>query len=78
MIPQIGETWFVDFGMAAKPRWAFVVGCQPDGRLALAETLNRIHGRVRRLHVGGYEFLNRMAKQIPPEADSSSEPSTLN
>ena len=39
MIPQIGETWFVDFGMAAKPRWAFVVGCQPDGRLALASVV---------------------------------------
>ena len=39
MIPKIGETWFVDFGMEAKPRWVFVVGCQRDGRLALASVV---------------------------------------
>ena len=39
MIPKIGETWFVDLGMAAKPRWAYVVGSAPNGRLALATVL---------------------------------------
>ena len=39
MIPKIGETWFVDFGLVAKPRWAFVVGAAPNGRLALASVL---------------------------------------
>ncbi len=39
MIPKVGETWFVDFGMASKPRWAFVVGGAPDGRLALASVV---------------------------------------
>jgi mRNA interferase MazF len=39
MIPKIGETWFVDFGISAKPRWAFVVGCQENGRLALASAV---------------------------------------
>jgi mRNA-degrading endonuclease toxin of MazEF toxin-antitoxin module len=39
MIPKIGETWFVDFGMAAKPRWAFVISYQQDGRLALASVV---------------------------------------
>lgn len=39
MIPKIGETWFVDFGMTAKPRWAFVVSCRQDGRLALASVV---------------------------------------
>jgi mRNA interferase MazF len=39
MIPQIGETWFVDLGLAAKPRWAYVVGAAPNGRLALATVL---------------------------------------
>jgi mRNA interferase MazF len=39
MIPKIGETWFVDFGLAAKPRWGYVVGAAPDGRLALASVL---------------------------------------
>jgi len=39
MIPKIGETWFVDFGLAAKPRWAYVVGAAPNGRLALASVL---------------------------------------
>ncbi len=39
MIPKLGETWFVDFGLAAKPRWAYVVGAAPDGRLALASVL---------------------------------------
>jgi mRNA interferase MazF len=33
---KTGETWFVDLGMAAKPRWAFVVSAKDDGRLALA------------------------------------------
>jgi hypothetical protein len=39
MIPRIGETCFVDLGLAAKPRWAFVVGAAPNGRLALASVL---------------------------------------
>ncbi len=39
MIPKPGETWFVDFGMAAKPRWAFVVASAQDGRLALASVV---------------------------------------
>ncbi|HEY3861859.1 MAG TPA: type II toxin-antitoxin system PemK/MazF family toxin [Verrucomicrobiae bacterium] len=39
MIPNAGETWFVDFGMAAKPRWAFIVGSARDGRLALASVV---------------------------------------
>jgi mRNA interferase MazF len=39
MTPQIGEVYLVDFGMAAKTRWAMVVGCQQDGRLALASVV---------------------------------------
>jgi hypothetical protein len=39
MIPKIGETWFVELGAAAKPRWAYVIGAAPDGRLALASVL---------------------------------------
>ena len=39
MIPRPGETWFVDFGMTAKPRWAFVVGVAPDARLAVASVV---------------------------------------
>ena len=39
MIPKTGETWFVDFGMSAKPRWAFIVGIAPDARLALASVV---------------------------------------
>jgi mRNA interferase MazF len=39
MIPKVGETWFVDFGMASKPRWAFVIGSALDGRLALASVV---------------------------------------
>src|ERR1022692_1123027 len=39
MIPKIGETWFVDFGLAAKTRRAFVVGAAANGRLALATVL---------------------------------------
>ena len=39
MIPKIGETWFVDLGLAARPRWAYVVGAAPNGRLALASVL---------------------------------------
>jgi mRNA interferase MazF len=39
MMPKIGETWFVDLGLAAKPRWAYVVGAAPNGRLALASVL---------------------------------------
>jgi mRNA-degrading endonuclease toxin of MazEF toxin-antitoxin module len=39
MIPKIGETWFVDLGLAAKPRWAYVAGAAPVGRLALAAVL---------------------------------------
>lgn len=39
MIPKIGETWFVEFGMSEKPRWAFVVGYHKDGRLALASVV---------------------------------------
>jgi mRNA interferase MazF len=39
MIPKVGETWFVDLGVVAKPRWAYVVGAAPNGRLALASVL---------------------------------------
>jgi len=39
VIPKTGETWFVDFGMSAKPRWAFIVGIAPDARLALASVV---------------------------------------
>ena len=39
MIPKPGETWFVDFGLAAKPRWAFVVAYAPDARLAVASVV---------------------------------------
>ena len=39
MIPKAGETWFVDFGMASKPRWGLVVGSAPDARLALASVV---------------------------------------
>lgn len=39
MIPKTGETWFVDFGVSAKPRWAFIVGIAPDARLALASVV---------------------------------------
>lgn len=31
-----GETWFIDLGLAAKPRWAFIVAAASDARLALA------------------------------------------
>ena len=40
MTPKIGETWFVDFGVAQKPRWAFVIGYHTDGRLALASVVS--------------------------------------
>jgi len=39
MIPKIGETWFVDLGLAAKPRRAYVIGAAPNGRLALASVM---------------------------------------
>ena len=39
MIAKVGETWFVDFGMASKPRWAFVVAGAGDARLALASVV---------------------------------------
>jgi len=39
MIPKAGETWFVDFGMASKPRWAYVIASARDGRLALASVV---------------------------------------
>jgi len=39
MSPKVGETWFVDFGMISKPRWAFVVGIAQDARLALASVV---------------------------------------
>ena len=39
MNPKVGETWFVDFGLAAKPRWAFVVGQAQDARLAIASVV---------------------------------------
>ncbi|PWU13211.1 MAG: hypothetical protein C5B50_19835 [Verrucomicrobia bacterium] len=39
MIPQVGDTWYVDFGMASKPRWALVVGTARDGRLAIASVV---------------------------------------
>lgn len=36
---QPGEVWFVELGMAEKPRWAFVVAAHDDGRLALASVV---------------------------------------
>jgi mRNA interferase MazF len=39
VIPKTGETWFVDFGMGSKPRWALVVGVAQDARLALASVV---------------------------------------
>ncbi len=36
MTPKMGETWFVDFGIQGKPRWAFIVAMKPDARLAIA------------------------------------------
>ncbi len=39
MTPKIGEIWFVDFGMVAKPRWALVVAFRQDARLALASVV---------------------------------------
>ena len=39
MIPRPGETWFVDFGRVAKPRWALVVASGQDSRLALASVV---------------------------------------
>jgi len=34
-----GETWFVEFGLAKKPRWGIVIGAAEDGRLALASVV---------------------------------------
>jgi mRNA-degrading endonuclease toxin of MazEF toxin-antitoxin module len=39
MIPKMGETWFVDFGLASRPRWAFVVASASDARLAVASVV---------------------------------------
>ncbi len=39
MIPKLGETWFVDFGLTAKPRWGLVVGVAQDARLAVASVV---------------------------------------
>jgi mRNA-degrading endonuclease toxin of MazEF toxin-antitoxin module len=39
MMPARGETWFIDGGMAKKPRWAMVVSAPDDGRLALVSVV---------------------------------------
>lgn len=39
MIPKVGETWSVDFGMASKPRWALVLATAQDARLAVASVV---------------------------------------
>jgi mRNA interferase MazF len=39
MTPKVGETWFVDFGMASKPKWAFIIGYANDARLALVSVV---------------------------------------
>jgi mRNA interferase MazF len=38
-VPQPGEVWFVDLGMAGKPRHALVIAAQTDARLALASVV---------------------------------------
>ena len=38
-IPQPGEVWFVDLGMAGKPRWALVLAARTDARLAIASVV---------------------------------------
>ena len=38
-LPQRGEAWFADFGMAGKPRWTLVVARKSDARLAVATVL---------------------------------------
>ena len=38
-VPQPGEIWFVDLGMAGKPRYALVLAAQTDARLALASVV---------------------------------------
>lgn len=38
-IPQAGEVWFVDLGMAGKPRYALVLAARTDARLALASVV---------------------------------------
>jgi mRNA-degrading endonuclease toxin of MazEF toxin-antitoxin module len=38
-VPQRGEVWFVDLGMAGKPRYVLVLAAQSDARLALASVV---------------------------------------
>lgn len=38
-VPHSGEVWFVDLGMAGKPRHALVLAAQADARLALASVV---------------------------------------
>jgi mRNA interferase MazF len=38
-VPQPGEVWFVDLGMAGKPRHALVLAARTDARLALASVV---------------------------------------
>ena len=38
-IPQPGEIWFVDLGMAGKPRHALVLAARTDARLAVASVV---------------------------------------
>ena len=38
-VPQRGEVWFIDLGMAGKPRYALVLAAQIDARLALASVV---------------------------------------
>ena len=38
-VPQPGDVWLVDLGMAGKPRYALVLAAQTDARLALATVI---------------------------------------
>jgi mRNA interferase MazF len=38
-VPQASEVWFVDLGMAGKPRYALVLAARTDARLALASVV---------------------------------------
>jgi mRNA-degrading endonuclease toxin of MazEF toxin-antitoxin module len=38
-VPLPGEVWFVDLGIAGKPRYALVLAAQTDARLALASVV---------------------------------------
>src|SRR5208282_4188930 len=38
-VPEPGEVWFIDLGLANKPRYALVLAAQTDARLALASVV---------------------------------------